>query len=513
MVAGRRLSLTPRLRALVLVAGLLVVYRSAFGYTYVGLFTSFDPSGPLVFVPFVPFAALAVASMRWRGIEDEPAALPQRGADVIVAGFLFLLAWIAAHEGPYVFSTETLAWRADLLSLAPFTAGLMALLFGARVLFRLRAAVFLLTAMSPGTYRLLLVPLRNALEHASFATVGGFDHIFGFLRTTSASAIEYVTVSGPAHRPITVVVSQACAGGGAVLAGLLLASTVCLLTTGRRRAKLAWVTTTISLCWLGNVVRLLVLFMVGHRYGEAAMMGGLHAWLGALMLALSLSVALALVGPMGLAFLHRIPHPTPHRALSRLSVGSLVTVGLVAAGLAVPAAAATTRYDFLAGQSRATAPSLAAAVDRLPGVTPLQPVAWAPAYFGAGAKWQRWLVFDPSISDRRPIGIDVVRTDQPIRFDQYGLAACYGFHSYKVVSQDSHRLPGGRVGEAITYRNTQGEYVSVLSWRQRVGSGDLERLVVQHTSRRLDDRDGGRLLLVAQRILSEQGRAPGRVQP
>lgn len=158
LVLGRRVTLSPRLRAVVLVLGLLVVYRSAFRYTYVGLFTSFDPTGPLVFVPFVPFAALAVASTGWRGIEDEPEALPQRGADVIVAGFLFLLAWIAAHEGPYVFSTETLAWRADLLSLVPLAAGLTALLFGARTLFRLRAAVLLLTAMSPATYRVLLVP-------------------------------------------------------------------------------------------------------------------------------------------------------------------------------------------------------------------------------------------------------------------------------------------------------------------------------------------------------------------
>jgi len=57
------------------------------------------------------------------------------------------------------------------------------------------------------------------------------------------------------------------------------------------------------------------------------------------MLSVSLSVALALVRPMGLTFLSRLPHPTPGRCLSRLSAGSLVTVALVAAGLAVPAAA------------------------------------------------------------------------------------------------------------------------------------------------------------------------------
>jgi len=299
-----------------------------------------------------------------------------------------------------------------------------------------------------------------------------------------------------------VVVTQACAGGGAVLAGLLLASTVCLLTTGRVRAKLGWVATTLSLCWLGNLVRLLVLFVVGHQYGQAVMMGRLHAWLGALMLSVSLSVALALVRPMGLTFLSRLPHPTPGRCLSRLSAGSLVTVALVAAGLAVPAAAATTRYDFLAGQSRSTAPSLTEAVGRLRGVTPLQSVEWAPSYFGAGAQWHRWLVFDGVAGDTRPVGVDVVSSDQPNRFDQYGLAACYGFHSYRVVEQDSRRLPGGRVGEVITYRNTQGEYVSVLSWRQRVGSGELERVVLQHASARRDSREGGRLVTLAQQILA-----------
>ena len=473
--------IAPRGRIVLLALSLLAVYWSALRYTYEGLW-SFDPSSPLVFVPFVPFAALAVATTRWRGAADEPVALPQRGADVIVGGFFLLAAWLLAVEGPVVFSTETLAWRADLLSLVPFTAGMIALLFGGRMLFRLRSALLLLTAMSPALYRPVLAPLRTALDTGTFLVVAWLQHALRWYTATSTSQGEYVTLRG--GHTFTVSVTQACAGGGAVLGGLLLAGTVCLVTTGSGRRKLAWSALTVGLCWTGNLVRLLTLFAVGYRTDLATMMGTLHDWLGALCLSGSLTVALLCVRPLGLTFLIRVPHPEPARCLTRVNRRTVALATVVSLAVGIPSAAATSRFDFYAGRSRTVTGSAQAAVGLLPGIRRLGPIGWAPAFFGVHATWTRWLAFDPAHAETLPTAIDVVHSADAARFDTYGLAACYGFHGYRLTTQTTTALPGGRVGESIVYHDrSTGAYVTVLAWRQRLATGGYERVVVQRRAR------------------------------
>lgn len=496
-------------RAALLLGSLAVVYWAALRYTYVSL-QSFDPSSPLVFVPFVPFAAVAVGSTRWRGATDEPSALPQRGADVLIGICFLLTAWLTAFEAPRVFSTETLAWRADLLSLAPFTAGMIALLFGGRMLFRLRAAVLLLTAMAPGLYRPLLAPLRSGLDAATFALLGALQHVLGWYDAAATTQGQYVTLHG--RQTFTVSVTQACAGGGAVLAGLLLAGTVCLLTTGAARRKLAWATVTVTLCWAGNLVRLLVLFAVGYRSDLATMMGPLHDWLGALMLALSLSVALLLVRVMGLAFLVRAPHPEPAHCLTGFGLRSALVSLVAVVAVAVPSAAATSRFDFFAGSSRTAEASAQAAVGNLPGVSELAPISWAPAFFGVQARWSRWLVFTggtvpagtPGTPGSLPTAVDIVHSNDAGRFDTYGLAACYGFHGYRLMQQGTVPLPGGRVGESIVYRDREtGARVTVLAWRQLLAGGGFERVVVQRRADRDAPGDVLAVRAVASRLLAQ----------
>jgi exosortase/archaeosortase family protein len=489
-------------RAALLVASLAVVYWPALRYTFHSLL-SFDPNSPLVFVPFVPLAALAVASTRWQGAIAEPGPLPDRGADVIIGGFFIIGAWLAAYEAPRIFSTETLAWRADLLSLAPFVAGMIALLFGGRMLFRLRGPLLLLTAMSPGLYRPLLAPLRTGLDAATFAMVGVLHYILGWFDTASTTLGQYVTIHG--KQSFTVSVTQACAGGGAVVAGLLLAGTVCLVTTGTLRRKLAWSAATVALCWTGNLLRLIVLFGVGYRYGMPAMMGSLHDWLGALFLMTSLSIALLLPGVMGLTFLARTPHPTPTHCLSPLGFGSSLLALVAVVAVAIPSGQATTRFDFLAGNSRLAEPSARAAVRALPGVAELTPVVWAPAYFGANARWDRWLVFPADAPDGTlPTAVDVVLSTDASRFDTYGLAACYGFHGYRLTLQGTTSLPGGRIGESIVYRDdATGAHVTVLAWRQKMAGGGFERIVVQRRSARPTWADLAAVRAVATNILSQ----------
>ena len=475
------------LRIAALLAITAAVFQPGLRYTYEALRLGIDPTGPLAFVPFVPLAVIAVTVTRWAGDPAEPRLHPQRSADWTIAGMLLALAGALALQGPYIFRTETLTWRADLLPLAPFVGALVCVLFGARMLYRLRPAIGLLTAMSPALYRAVLEPLRQLIDAATAAALPLFDRGLHLASVSGAAGSRYLTIDGPGG-PFTVLVAQACAGGGAVLAGGLLAATVALVSVGRRRAKFAWAATTLALCWAGNLLRLGLLVLVGHLRGEAAALGPLHAFGGAITLAISLTAALLLVGRFGLTMRKPTAHPEPHEGLPRLTSRALAGLALVSIAVAIPSGIATSSYDFLSGDSASPAPSAEARVSTVTGVTALQPVTWAPAYFGGDAQWHRWLVF--AAANQRPVSVDVVTTDQLSTFDQYGLAACYGFHGYRIEVQGTTTLPGNRLGEQILYDDpASGDRVRVLSWRQR-GFGDrYERVVIQHRSKPGDGDD------------------------
>jgi len=433
-----------------------------------------DPNGPLVFVPFIPLAALAVAANRWRGTEQEPVAVPQRAADAVIAAFFLSIAWLAAKAGPAVFDTDTLAWRADLLSLAPFTAAMVVVLFGSRMLTRLRPALWLLTLMAPALYRPVIELARQGSSYLTIETVTRLAS--GVPGLTIAGRVDgsYLVLGRGAERTV-VAVTSACGGGGSVLAALVVGAVMWQLTGGSRRRKTQWTAMAVGLVWTANVVRLALLAVAASVLGPQTMLRDIHPWLGTLTLVVALSAATALIPRFGLTGRRASTPVQPFRALSRpdFSIVALVLSGtLLVAG---PAHAATVGWDLTTGASRQGSPSASGAVDDLASARQLDDVAWAGEYLGPGSSWKRWLLFDAT--GRAPVAVDVTTAADASRFDQYGIAACLGFHGAVILERDLVGLPGGRRAERITYRPDDRPITSVLSWRQRVGD-KTERVVL-----------------------------------
>jgi exosortase len=464
-------------RVAVLVVAVVVSHFAALRTTYAPVFGSvgLDPNGPLVFVPFVPLGAFVVAALRWRGSEDEPDAVPQRAADAVIALFLLAVAWLAARVGPAVYGTDTLTWRADLLSLAPFTAAMVVALFGGRMLHRLRPALALLMLMAPALFRPVIELARGG---SSRFTIDAVEAVAGHLPgVTVAGRAEgqYLVIGDGAERTV-VAVTQACGGGGSVLAALVVGTVIWQLTTGRRRNKAAWVAATVVLAWSANVVRLAALLLTAGWLGPDAMLGKVHPWLGSVLLVGALLAATLLLGRFGLTARERSTARRPFRALA---VGDTSIIALVVAGVLIvvgPAHAATVDHDLTSGSSELVRPSAVAAVDDLTQARPLETVPWAPEYLGRGATWERWLRFDLT-GATAPVAIDVQVSADPSRFDQYSLASCLGFHRSEIIERSLVALPGGRLAERIAYVADNDAVTTVLSWRQQVPGG-MERIVM-----------------------------------
>ena len=464
-------------RVATLAVAVLVSHFAALRATYAPVLGSvgLDPNGPLVFVPFVPLGAFVVAAIRWRGSEDEPDAVPQRAADAVIALFFLGLAWLAARVGPLVFDTDTLTWRADLLSLAPFTAAMVVALFGGRMLHRLRPAVALLTLMAPALFRPVIALARNGSSRFTIDAVEALAGRVPGVTVAGRAEGQYLVVGHGAERTV-VAVTQACGGGGSVLAALVVGAVVWQLTTGRRRNKAAWVAATVVLAWSANVVRLVALLLTAGWLGPDTMLNDIHPWLGSVLLVGALFTSTLLLGRFGLAARERSTARRPFRALA---VGDTSIIALVVAGtllIAGPAHAATVDHDLTSGSSELVRPGAAAVVDDLTQARSLETVPWAAEYLGRGASWGRWLRFDLA-GGTAPVAIDVQASADPSRFDQYSLASCLGFHRSEIIERSLVALPGGRRAERIAYVADDDTTTTVLSWRQEVAGG-MERIVL-----------------------------------
>jgi len=475
----------------------IVVHWTAMRYTLAELSAGVDITSPVIFVPFVPLAAFACAAQRWRGTPNEGSRVAHRSADWITATALFVLALIMTIGLPRVFTTDTLTWRADLATAPVVCALAVTVLFGLRMLWRLRTVMWMLTLMSPALYRPLISPIRIGTSTSTSWGVWVLAHILPFIKETEGLDDGRRVLIANASGDISLKVAEVCAGNGAVLAGIFVAITMWMLCEAPVRTKFRWSLACIVLCWLGNLARLAAIFAGTSWIGEDVATGWFHETAGLITLLLSLVVSLALAARMGINPRRKVTGAPNSSVLPRINWISMVAIVAMIAILAPRAHAATTDFDLLDGRSRAPSVSVSEvltdwSVGNAPagvGVARLEDVRWATQYFGDRATWQSYLVGTPMTNG--PIAVDVIASDEPSRFDTYGLSACFGFHGWRMTLNQVIDLPGQRRGEHIIYEVTgdagqqqaktpDGEQrsVEVVSWRQVRTDGQVERVTL-----------------------------------
>jgi exosortase/archaeosortase family protein len=329
--------------------------------------------------------------------------------------------------------------------------------------------------MSPALFRPIIDLARGGSSRLTIDAVGALAERMPGVTVAGRAEGQYLVVGDGVERAV-VAVTQACGGGGSVLAALVVGTVVWQLTVGGRRRKAAWVALTVALAWTANVVRLVALLLTADWLGPETMLAHVHPWLGSVLLVGALFLATLLLGRFGLRSRERSTARRPFRALA---IADTSIIALVLAGtllIAGPAHTATVGHDLTSGSSERIRPSAAAVVDDLTQSRVLETVPWAPEYLGRGATWGRWLRFDLD-SGTSPAAIDVQASADPSRFDQYSLSSCLGFHRSEIVERSLVALPGDRKAERITYQADDGTFTTVLSWRQEVRGG-MERVVL-----------------------------------
>lgn len=450
---------------------LVLSVGTAYHYSLLTLARTLDLDTPLAYLGLVPLIAVAVGTSRASAPVDEP-DIHDRQLDLIVAGLLLGAALAVATILPGRLTTQFWVWRLDLLSLPLFAAGAVCLLFGTRMMWRLRAAIALLLLAWPVPY---LKVLRFALDIGTELTSRAVAAIVGptgLATAITASGDVILAVAGP-HCAFHLAVASQCAGVNSVVGFLLVGAGFAAVATGSRRRKALWLLAGGTLVWSLNLARILVIVAAGRQWGERTAVDVVHPYLGLVTFTVA-TVLMALSAP---AFGIQLPRSSAarQRPVRRGGRKALVALSVVTA-LAAVSNAAMASFDPLADElGRPRVRSFAAAPPALDGwtTTLYEQYTHGRQYFGPTSTWDRYLYLGPSSTPAAdaaptpsaPVILDVIASPDRRRLLSYGLEECYRFHAYRFLDRHKVALPNRITGELITYRQPRtGRVWTTLHW-------------------------------------------------
>lgn len=458
-------------------AVLLVAVVAAYHYTLSTLLSGLTLDSPLAYLGLVPFVALGLAVVILRRPHHEH-DIHDRQVDLSVGLPLLVAGLAVALVLPDRLESSFWLWRVDVLSLPLFLAGAVAVLFGVRVMWRLRLAFAFLLLAWPLPWVALLGLSEQGLLASTTGAVRAVLAVAPIARPTGDPERGLFEVLHPTDS-FVVTIASTCAGANATVGFLLFGTAVMLLARGSRRRKLAWIAAGTILAWAINVLRIVGLLGAGWRWGESVAIDALHPVLGALLFGVVSLVMWALLPRFGLSFgtmpeVRRTPSIIPGAAGRSHAHRAAVVMVLVAATLLAGSANSELRTNDRIigpfGEPRLAAFSAAPAKLRGWNIGDAGQYQQAARYFGPDATWRRLLYMGSKPSQTSglsamPVSVDAIGTGSRRALSAFSVAACYSFHRFDIRSQSVIALGGGVQGELFTYYNRRDErHWSTLSW-------------------------------------------------
>ena len=492
------------LRAVALVGLVLLAYN----YSLLSLARGLSLQTPLAYVALVPVIALVLGYVRLR-TEAPGLAIHDRQVDWIIGFALLGLTAAILFLAPTPTSSSFWLQRIDLLTLPLFVAGLIALLFGVRRLWALKAPLAFLLLAWPIPFTLFLSQTAGPFADITANIVGAVTRLVPIARQGVHEPDLFIVGSGP--QAFAVSIGSACAGVNSFVGFFLLGAALLFVVRGPLVRRIAWLAVGLGLVFGLNIARILVILVVGATFGQDLALEILHPVAGMLVFTAGVLGMVALVPRFGLWFVDLGPNgpapngPTPNGPAPSGTPpnGSAVDVDrsnpvrrvrpafLVALALAVVLGVSNAAYARYEAISAGLADARLGTFD----VRTAQVAGWETQfvasfrqvrqYFGQSSTWERVMYLptpEAEISSTKSVYVDVITTDNPSTFTAYGLEACFVFHGYHISSVISVDVGAGVRGQVIDYTNPKVKADwSALWWEwpyTEDGKTRYERIIV-----------------------------------
>ncbi len=484
---GRLELLWQRARFPMLVGAVVVAYHQSLASLARGLVLD----TPLAYLGLVPLAAGGLAVVLARRADAGP-PIHDRQLDYIIGLPLLVGALGSNLVLPTQLDTKFWLWRLDLLTLPFFVAGACFLLYGTRVTWRVRGAILFLFAAWPYPYTEALFRWTNGFTLLTIrALVWCLNYVPWATHNPGGDGSKFNIVHDGTEFSLTV--ASQCSGANSLVGFMLIGSAFVMVVRGPRPGKLAWLLIGASITWLLNLLRIMLLFGIGQRWGESVAVDAFHPFIGLVLLNIGL-IALIIAMPLfriSRPLRSQVPPPPlsaavapPAWALARqvvISVAALLGVlnggitqyGLVASDMGVPRLAAFTAHP----------PTL----PHWPSPTLIDTYEWTRRFFGNDSTWTRFSMASAptgtaAMTSSVPITADAIATSSLARLETYGVEACYDFHGYDVSDKVEVDLGGGVRGTYLASQKDDASMpYSALFWHWPVvenGKRRFERVTL-----------------------------------
>ena len=484
--AGASQTNRTRVQVGVLLASVLVAYN----YSLSTLLQTANQQTPLAYVSLVPAIALALAAIRARPLRPEP-PIYDRHVDYTI-GIPLILAAIAINELlPARMSAMFWVYRIDLVTLPMFVAGVVAIIFGTRVLWRQRLAVCFLFLAWPYPYQRYLLGVLNAFTTLTLLAMQKIA-LWAHLAKPAGSLDNTLFVINHHGSTFALSVVSACSGVNGVVGFLLVGSAFAAIVKGPIVRKVLWLTGGVALLWVINLARIAFIFFAGKEWGERVAINVFHPFIGLVTFSLGVLAMILLIKPLGMHInigegrkaaepeIGPIPVPTlfddvapDQRSKVSLAVPkvTLAVVAVVVAALVVGVTNGSLRtYNLVAG---VTGQAKLLAYIRYPSAPPGwiaqydTSYGWAKPLFGDTSQWNRYILRSAGpgpLQTNVPVVADVINTPDLSSFSAYGVENCYTFHGYALADVAQVSLVGGVTGQAMSYISQQYGSWSIVYW-------------------------------------------------
>lgn len=470
----------------------LAAVVGAYHYSLLTLVRALGVDSPLAYLGLIPFVAAALCFATARPGPHEP-EVHDRYLDRIIGIPLVVVPVLVLLVLPAQLSTYFWIWRIDLLTLPLFAAGTVALVFGTRTLVRIRLGLLWLFAAWPVPYQ---YGLQHGLEPFTNLTVRTLRRVTDVV---SLAAFEpgregAFTVSGPGES-FTVVVASACSGANSLVGFLLVGGATAMLSRGSRRAKVVWLAVGAALVWALNVVRILLIFLVGGWWGERTAIDVFHPYIGLVFFSVAVTTMMLTSSRFGVELGRgRVERPSLAASVERgaprwMAAGAVL---LVVASLAGSLDAQLKVVDPVAGALGA--PRLGSFADTAVEMNGfrgevIDRFEWTERFFGSDSDWTRYEFDGPGTTELAatiPIIADVVTTSDVQTFNDFGVEACYKFHGYDVQGDRRVDLGNGVTGSLLVWKDPASPITwTTVYWHWPVSTDDgvrYQRIVLMFNS-------------------------------
>ncbi len=442
---------------------------------------------PLAYLGLVPIIAAVLGYALARPSINEP-NIHDRHIDRIVGVPLVIAAFASLVLLPARLSTMYWLYRIDLLTMPLFVAGVVALAFGVRMLWRTKAAVLFLFLAWP-------IPIRGlvtlGLEPLTGLTAGAVRMVVGVIPVATVMAgdgITFQVAHGGAQGTFLVQVASACSGANGLLGFLLVASAFTLVARGTKSAKFSWLAAGTALVWVFNVIRIVAILAVGKFFGETASIDILHPVAGLFTFNIAVLIMVLQAHRFGLS-LPVFSGPSRTRAV----LAAVPTAGRAMLGIVVIALFGSVFNHNLTAYDPISSSVGNPRVGKFSQVS-LRPTGFrgervgtfenGKRFFGEDSSWVRYqyaALGTSQLGSEVPVLADVINTGKLQAFSDFGIEACYRFHGYSTEGVKRVDLGNGVVGTVLNWADPDGLAWTTVYWLWAVREGSslrYERVVL-----------------------------------